>query len=73
MRNVLDLRDELVTVFDSLKAGEMKRNDTKEMANVAGKIIGTVKLQLEYSKLTGRKPDIDFLNDGEKVEIEVEK
>ena len=33
------------------------------MNNAAGKIIGTVKVELEYSHLRGEKPNIAFLDD----------
>lgn len=31
------------------------------MTNAAGKVLGTVKAQLEYSMLKGEEPDIPFL------------
>jgi len=32
------------------------------MANTAGKVIGTLKIELEYAMLRGEKPNIPFLN-----------
>lgn len=59
--NVEDLRSELLEAYEWIKADPRRHNQVKEMANTAGKIIGTVKLQLEYSMLRQEKPCIDFL------------
>ena len=62
MKNLLDLRNQLVTVFDKLRDGEIELAQAKEINNAAGKIISTVRCQLEYSKLRNEKPKIDFIN-----------
>ena len=58
---VKELRNELISVFNNLKKGEIKQSDAKEFANVAGKIISTAKLEIEYNKIMGTKSKIDFL------------
>lgn len=62
--NITQLRDELLEVFDKLRSGHVKPPMAKEINNTAGKIIGSVKVQLEYCKLAQIKPDIDFLEKG---------
>jgi len=66
INNINDLREQLCELFDRLGVGSMDAKQAKEINNAAGKIIGTVKVQLEYSELRDEKPDIDFLatNDG---------
>ena len=59
--NITELRDELLQVFDGLRSGKIKPPMAKEINNTAGKIIGSVKVQLEFCKLAGSKPDIKFL------------
>lgn len=59
--NVTGLRDELLDVFTKLRSGHIKPPLAKEINNTAGKVIGTAKVQLEYCKLTGVKPNIPFL------------
>lgn len=59
--NITALRDELLEMFDGLKAGKVKLPQAKEINNTAGKVIGTAKVQLEYAKLTGSKATIPFL------------
>jgi hypothetical protein len=62
MKNSLELRDELIAVFRAVKAKKMATGAAKEMTNAAGKIIGTVKLELEYAALRKERPNIPFLS-----------
>lgn len=62
MKTIVDLREELIALFGQLKGGQVKPKEAKEMNNSAGKIINTLKVELEYSSLLGKKPNIDFLN-----------
>lgn len=61
MKTINQLRDELLSTFDSLKSGEIDVKVAAEMNNTAGKIIGTVKVELEYSELKNEIPSIAFL------------
>lgn len=61
MKNCDALRDELATVFERLKAGEIKPGEAAEMANIAGKMINSAKAQIEYYALRKEAPRINFL------------
>jgi hypothetical protein len=61
MKNIRDLRDGLLKVFMDLKNDTLEVRAASEMNNAAGKIVNTVKVQLEYSALRKEKPAIDFL------------
>jgi len=61
MKSVTQLRDELSDVFDQLMAGDIKPKEAGELANVAGKMINSAKVQLEYYALRKETPNIDFL------------
>ena len=61
MKTVTTLRDELAEVFDQLKSGAIKPKDAGELANVAGKMINSAKVQLEYYALRKEVPNIPFL------------
>ena len=65
MKNIVDLRNELVTIFQQLKAKEISYADAKELNNSAGKIINSVKVELEYAGLCKVVPNINFLNAAE--------
>ena len=62
MRNMEELRDELSSVFAELKSGKMEVKVGAELVNAAGKIINTVKCELEYYALSKEKPQIPFIN-----------
>jgi len=42
MKTFRDVNNDMSLVFDKFRAGELKRGDTAEAANVAGKIIQTL-------------------------------
>jgi hypothetical protein len=59
--NVTGLRDNLIDVFNKLRAKEIGVSEAKELANVSGKIISSAKTQLEYNRYCGSKEEIKFL------------
>ena len=61
MKNIVELRNELTSVFESLKAGDVTPKVATEMNNAAGKIISSLKIQLEYANLRKEKPEVEFL------------
>lgn len=66
MKNVEELRAELSQVFVDLRAGDIKPKEAAELANLAGKMISSAKVQVEYFALRKEAPNIDFLGCGEK-------
>ena len=62
MQNIKELRESLADNYEKMKAKKMELKLGKELANTAGKLINTLKVELEYHKLSGTKPQIDFLN-----------
>lgn len=65
MKNVDELRDELAQTFAQLKAGAIKPSEAAELANLAGKMIASAKVQVEYFALRKESPRIAFLEGGE--------
>ena len=61
MKNAEELRAELAQTFAQLKAGEIKPSEAAELANLAGKMIGSAKVQVEFYALRKEMPDIKFL------------
>ena len=59
--NATELRDHLCETFKQLSSGQINVKVACELSNMAGKISGTTKMQLEYAKLRKEKPDIPFL------------
>ena len=60
--NVVELRNDLLDVYDQIRNGKIGIREAKENANVAGKIISTAKLQLEYNAYMKTSSKIDFLD-----------
>ena len=61
MQNITDLRQSLADNYEQMKAGKMEIKEGKELSNCAGKIIQSLKVELEYQTLLGTKKEIDFL------------
>jgi hypothetical protein len=61
MKNVHELRQELAAIFEGLKAGEIKPKEAAEFANLAGKMINSAKVQIEYATMRKEAPRIEFL------------
>lgn len=60
---VVDLRDDLLEVYNGLRNKTVGAYEAKQAANVSGKIMATAKAQMEYNKRIGSsdKP-ISFMN-----------
>ena len=65
MKNAEELRDELAQTFSQLKAGAIKPSEAAELANLAGKMITSAKVQVEYFALRKESPRIAFLESNE--------
>lgn len=72
MKNIKDLRSELIDLFDMLKEGKIKTRDAKEIINCSGKIILSAKTELDYNKYIGKKVEIGFLEVDNAVEEKVD-
>ena len=66
MKNMNELREELSIVFEGLKNGSIKTSEAAEMSNVAGKMINSAKVQIEYYALRKESPKIAFLESNDK-------
>jgi len=63
MKNVTELRTSLSEIFEKLKAGEIDHNDAAQYANLAGKMISSAKVQLDYYAMRKQDKAISFLED----------
>ena len=70
MNTASELRAELAQVFAQLKAGEIKPGEAAELANLAGKMIASAKVQVEYYALRNEPPEIGFLKDDARRAVE---
>jgi hypothetical protein len=65
--NIKQLRESLTDNYEKIKDKRMPLNIAKELANTAGKIINSCKVELEYNALLKNdKAEIDFLKNEDK-------
>lgn len=65
MKTAEDMTHELQSVFNALKAGEIKHKDAAELNNCVGKMIGLAKAQLEYHSARKEQPHLEFFSNRE--------
>lgn len=63
MATIKQLRDELMDTFNKLRSGEVEVKVAAEMNNTAGKVINTIKAELEYAVIRGDVPTISFMHE----------
>lgn len=62
---ITELRDELMQLFHDIRDESIKTPVAAEMSNAAGKIIASLKVELEYNALKKKEPHIKFLENKE--------
>jgi hypothetical protein len=63
MRNISELRNELLDNFTNLKTGKLGVQEANAMTNTSGKILASVNTELKYAQLNGKPPKIKFLEE----------
>lgn len=61
IKNVEDLRNELLSVFENIQATKEGVNLANAKVNTAKAIMQTCKAQVDYARITGKQANIDFL------------
>ena len=61
INNINELRKDLIEAYEMLKADPKRLNQVAELANTAGKVLNSVKIELEYAHLRKDRPTIAFL------------
>ena len=61
IRKVKDLRSVLVDQINKLRRGDATPAQTNAVTNATGKIISTLRMEIEYAALVKKTPNIDFL------------
>jgi hypothetical protein len=62
MQNITALRTSLADNYEMMKAKKMELKLGKELANTAGKIINSLKVELEYNSMMDVEKEIPFLS-----------
>lgn len=61
INTVNDMRKILAEEILRIRSGETTAANVNAIVNATGKILTTIKMEIEYNKLTGRTPQIDFI------------
>lgn len=61
INNVDELRNYLANELERVSQGQTTPAAANASANLAGKILSSVKMELEYNKMVGASPQIGFL------------
>jgi len=61
INSVTELRSELADIFSKLKNKQLDHKDAAQFANIAGKMLTSAKIQLEYKVATKSKCENSFL------------
>lgn len=64
--NINSLRTILAEEIGKLRNGDTTAANVNAITNATGKILSTVKLEMEYHKLIGKTPNIDFIKVSDK-------
>lgn len=59
--DIISLREILAEEITKLRNGETTPANVNAVTNATGKILSTVKLEMEYHKLLGKTPEIEFI------------
>lgn len=59
--NLEKLRGMLAEQMDKLRAGNADVKNVNAMVNAAGKVIASVRLELDYAKMIGITPSVPFM------------
>jgi len=62
IKNISDLTNELSQAIDEIKNGNKTLDEGNTLANIAGKIINGVRVQIDYAKARKETPDVAFMN-----------
>ena len=62
LRTVEDLRAILADEIGKIREGKTTPANVNAITNASGKILSTIKLEIEYNKLHGKVPEIGFIS-----------
>lgn len=60
--NTKELRVVLLDEINKIRNGETTPDNVNAISRATGKILSSVRLELEYNKILGIRPDIDFIH-----------
>jgi hypothetical protein len=59
--DINELRTILADEINKIRSGDTTAANVNAVVNASGKIIGSIKMEIEYNKLLGKVPSIAFI------------
>ena len=59
--NIESLRSILIETVSGLRAGHTTPSTAEAISNASGKIIASIRVQLEYARMRGEVPKLQFM------------
>jgi flagellar biosynthesis/type III secretory pathway chaperone len=70
IKTVNDLRTILAEEISKIRNGTTTAANVNAITNATGKILSTVKMEIEYNKLLGKTPFIPFIESSEQKKLQ---
>jgi hypothetical protein len=61
IKTVTELRWDLIEAYEEARLDPRRQNQVKQVANCAGKILASAKLQIEMAHMLGKEPDKEVI------------
>ncbi len=61
MKTINEIRDVLCEEIDRIRAGKTTPANVNAVVNAVGKILTTIKMEIEYAKANGKVPNLPFI------------
>lgn len=59
--NIIELRRTLCETIAAVRAGTTNPDAAEAVSNAAGKIVGSLRVELEYRRMRGEVPQLQFM------------
>jgi hypothetical protein len=66
--NITELRDMVLDTFQDLKEGKIETSEALSISKLCDTVLGTIKTEIDYAKLTSQTPQISFMGQGTLLE-----
>lgn len=70
IKSMRDLREQMLQVFDDLKAGKIDISEAVTCAKISETVIAGLKSEMQYAVLTNQQPCIEFYGDHSGIPLE---
>jgi hypothetical protein len=72
MKNMNDMRAMLCEEIQNIRDGKQTAANLNAIVNATGKVLSTIKMEIEVAKLANKQPKIGFIELGETVTLDAQ-